>query len=63
MTRTPVGALGEERVGPHPNSKIAFSEELLHGRLAADKAGISQQVKMQPKAFMKTESGLTGHLL
>lgn len=57
MIRTPVGAAsGEERVGPHPNSKIAFSEELLHGRLAAYREGISQQVKMQPKAFYENKS-------
>lgn len=35
MMRAPAGELGEERVDPHPNNKIAFSEELLHRRLAA----------------------------
>lgn len=63
MTRTHVWALEEERVDPHPNSKIAFSEELFHGRLAAYKGGISQWVKRQPKAFIKKESRLTGQLL
>lgn len=63
MTRTHVWALEEERVDPHPNSKIAFSEELFHSRLAVYKAGISQRVKRQPKAFIKKESGLTGQLL